>query len=275
MAKIVEYRDIPLSDLSIGKSQARTVDPGRDVDELARSIEVQGLLQPIVVCPLAESEKWEILTGQRRFLAHQRLRRETISAAVLDERVGEAEAKTISVTENLVRRQLTGKELTDSITYLYGVYGSVRDVAVTTGISATTIRKHVKARRLVPELREMYDEGKIDINVALDAQDAATEADKDEPDAELAVKLAGEMAPMTGVQRKKFGEDRRAQPEKPIDQAIEDAKSGARIIQIVATVTQETHRGVAEYAKREGRNRDEAAAALIEQALVEHGLLEE
>ena len=275
MAKIVEYRDIPLNALTIGKSQARTVDAGRDVDELARSIEVQGLLQPIVVCPLAEPEKWEILTGQRRFLAHQRLERETISAAVLDKRVGEAEAKTISVTENLVRRQLTGKELTDSITYLYGEYGSVNHVALETGISVTTVRKHVKARRLVPVLREMYDEGKIDINVALDAQDAATEADEEEPDTELAVKLAREMAPMTGVQRRKFEKDRRSKPEKPVDQAIEDAKSGASIIQIVATVTRETHRGVAEYAKREGRNRDEAAAALIEQALVEHGLLEE
>lgn len=275
MAKIVEYRDIPLTDLLIGKSQVRTVDPGRDVDELAQSIKVQGLLQPIVVCPDAEPGKWEILTGQRRFLAHQQLGRETISAAVLDERIGEAEAKTISVTENLVRRQLTGKELTDGITYLYGVYGSVRDVATTTGISVTTIRKHVKARRLVPELRAMYDGGEIDINVALDAQDAATEADAEDPDTELAVKLAREMAPMTGIQRKKFEKDRRAKPEKPVDQAIEDAKSGARVVQIVATVTQETHRGIAKYAKSEGRNRDEAAAALIEQALVEHGLLEE
>ena len=107
MAKIVEYRDIPLDDLVIGKGQVRTQSPGKEVEDLARSIESQGLLQPIVVCVARERSKWEILTGQRRFLAHKQLKRNVISAAVLDERVDEGQAKAISITENLVRRQLS------------------------------------------------------------------------------------------------------------------------------------------------------------------------
>lgn len=68
MAKIIEYRQISLDDLVIGKGQVRTQDTHRDVDQLAESIEKQGLLQPIVVCQAAKIGKWEILTGQRRFL---------------------------------------------------------------------------------------------------------------------------------------------------------------------------------------------------------------
>ena len=73
MAKIAEYRDISLDDLVIGKGQVRTENPGKEIEDLAMSIESQGLLQPIVVCAARETGKWEILTGQRRFLAHKYL----------------------------------------------------------------------------------------------------------------------------------------------------------------------------------------------------------
>ena len=135
MAKIIEYRDIPLDNLVIGKGQVRVQKPGRGIGDLARSIETQGLLQPIIVGPARKEGKWEILAGQRRFLAHKhpRLQRESIVAAVLDERVSEGEAKAISITENLIRRQLSGKERKDGILYLYNLYGSLKDVVETTG----------------------------------------------------------------------------------------------------------------------------------------------
>ena len=67
MAKILEYRDIPLDDLVIGHGQVRTQNPGQEIDDLAQSIKTQGLLQPIVVCPAREVGRWEILVGQRTF----------------------------------------------------------------------------------------------------------------------------------------------------------------------------------------------------------------
>ena len=46
MARITEHRDIPLDDLVIGQGQVRVSSPGKGVDELARSIDAQGLLLP-------------------------------------------------------------------------------------------------------------------------------------------------------------------------------------------------------------------------------------
>ena len=40
MAKIKDYRDIPLDDLVIGKGQVRTQNPGKGIEELAQSIEI-------------------------------------------------------------------------------------------------------------------------------------------------------------------------------------------------------------------------------------------
>ncbi len=273
MAKIVEYRDIPLDDLVIGKGQVRTQAPGKGLDDLANSIKAQGLLQPIVVCPARESGKWEILTGQRRFLAHKLLERESISAAVLDERVTEGEAKAISLTENLIRRKLSGKELTDAIMFLYNLYGNMKAVVETTGLPYREVRDHVKYPRLLPELKKMVDDGSIDINVAVKAQDAATVENYRNPDPQEAITLAKEMERMSGVQRKKLVQDRKEHPEKPVDDVIEDAKTGSKVTQIIATVTQDTHAAVQRFAKEECTSQDEATVMLIEEALVGRGLL--
>lgn len=273
MAKIVEYRDIELDDLVIGRGQVRTSSPGKGIEELAKSISVQGLLQPIVVCEARTSGKWEILTGQRRFLAHKMLRKETIAAAVLDGRVEEREAKAISITENLIRRRLSGKELKDGILYLYNIYGSINDVWEATGIPREQIRDYVKYPRLLPELKELVDDGVVNINAAVKAQDAS-EDDFGEPDADVAVRLAKEMQPMSGPQRKNVVRQRKDNPEKPIEDVIETAKTGARVIQVVATVTQDTHRAIQSFAAEEKITQDEAAAGLIEEALTGRGLLD-
>ena len=273
MGKIVEYRDISLDDLVIGRGQVRTQSPGKDLEDLAASIQAQGLLQPIVVCAAREPRKWEILTGQRRFLAYRHLNLKTISAAILDGRVSESEAKAISITENLIRRKLSGRELKDGITYLYNLYGSVEDVVEATGLPRTTVQNYVKYPRLVPELKKMVDEGAVDVKVAVKAQDAAND-DEGRLNPEVAVNLAREMSSMTGVQHKKIAKERKEHPERPVDEVIERAKTGAKVMQIVATVTQDTHIALQQFAREEGTNQDEAAATLIEEALVDRGLLD-
>ena len=274
MAKILEYRDIPLDELVIGMGQVRTQSPGKGINDLVRSIESQGLLQPIVVCPARDEGKWEILVGQRRFLAHKLLRRESIAAAVLDARVSSGEAKAISITENLIRRQLSGRELKDGILHLYNLYGSIRDVVEATGLPRGKVQDNIKYPRLIPELKQLVDDGKVDVNAAVKAQDAATD-EADTVNSEFAIMLALELKPMTGVQRKRVTKVVKARPERRVEDVIEDAKTGAQVTQIIATVTVDTHAALQRFAREEGTNQDDAAASLIEEALVGRGLLEE
>ena len=274
MANIVEYREINLDDLVIGKGQVRTENTNAEIDSLAESIKVQGLLQPIVVCAAKEEGKWEILTGQRRFLAHKLLEKTNIAAAVLSGKVEEAEAKAISITENLIRRKLTGKELKDGILFLYNRYGSVKDVVKTTGLPDAKVRENIKYHRLIQELKQKVNDGEVDINIALKAQDASLD-NEGNPNSELATKLVEGMKDMTDIQRRKVVEVRRKNPDKPVDDAIEQAKSAARVSQILITVSQSTHAAVRKYATSEDVTQDAAAAKLIEEALAGHGLLEE
>ncbi len=265
---IKAIKDIPLADLVIGKGQVRVKDVGKELDELADSIEVMGLLEPIVVAPADKSGKYEILTGQRRFLAHKQLKKQTIAAVVLSERVDEHIAKAISVTENLVRRDISQKEKIDACTSLYKKYGSFAAVRDATGLSYDTVRHYVRYDRLVPDLKKLVDDG-VDVKVALRAQDAASVSGT--TNVAEAVKLAKEMSGMSGVQQQRIVDDRESNPDTPVDDVIEGAKTGAKITQIVVTLSAEVHRSLQTFANSEGQNQDDAASSLIQEALQQKG----
>lgn len=271
MAKIVEFKDIPLEDLVIGTSQVRLSDVEKEIDELADSIAKVGLLEPILVAPLESGETYEIILGQRRFLAHHNLGEQTIKAGILDERVDEIQAKVLSVTENLVRRDLNRKDLIDVCTYLYRHYASMKEVANETGLPYEKVREYVKYDRLIPELkRAVDDDDGVDLKAALRAQDAlATEGD---PDPREAVKLAKEMSRMTQAQQKRIQTTLKGRGyTASVDDAIEQAKSGEKVTQIIVTLGQQIHTSLGNLARAEGTTVDEAAAQLIENGLSRSG----
>ena len=269
MTKIEKFTDIPLKKLEIGTSQVRLSDVGEDIGELADSIRKVGLLEPILVAPPGPSGKYEIILGQRRFLAHQEIGLKTITAGILSERVDEIEAKVLSVTENLVRRDLNQKDLIDVCTYLYKQYASMKAVATETGLPYNDVREYVKYDRLIPELRTVVDSGEADVKTALRAQDALSI--EGQPDPDEAIKLVKEMSRMSGAQQKKIHRELTADPSVSVDEAIEQAKSGAKVTQIVVTLGQQIRTSLGNYAKVEGTSVGEAATQLIEDGLSSNG----
>ncbi len=271
IAHIREVRSIPLDDLEVGMGQARVSDVGKDISELADSIRKMGLLEPIVVAPSATPGKFEILTGQRRFLAHQELQADSIMAVILEKKVDETAAKAISLTENLVRRDLNRKDLIDACTSLYKHYGTIKDVAEETGLPYNKVQLYIKYDRLVPELKEMVDHNTVDLKTALRAQDAASV--HGQTNVEEAITFAKEMAPMSGAQQEKLRRDREENPDEPAEDLIEQAKTGSKITQIVVTLSDTVHRGLRQYADEEGTKQDDAAAGLLQEALQGKGYL--
>ena len=273
MASIVKFEEIPLGNLSIGLGQVRTRDVSMEVDELADSIAQVGLLEPIVVCPAEVEGEYEIITGQRRFLAHQELGKDNIWAAILNERVDEITAKVLSVTENLVRRDLHSSDLIDVCTYLYKRYGTLRAVSEETGLSQAKVSQYVKYDQLIPELKGMVDSGEVKLDTALRAQRAAQASGQSDP--EEARQFALEMEPMSGAQRASIVKARENQPDRPADDIIEDAKAGAKVIQTVVTLTTDVHSALRQYAHSQGTNVDDAGGMLIREGLYLNNILDE
>ena len=269
MAKIVDFREIPLDDLVIGQGQVRLRDVDRDINELADSIDKVGLLEPILVAPAQTPGKFEIILGQRRFLAHRELGRKTITAGVLNEYINEIEAKVLSLTENLIRRDLNRIDLITVCTYLYKQYTSMRTVATETGLPYEKVREYVKYDRLIPELKELVDTQGVQVKVALRAQDAAST--EGAPDPQEAVTFAKAMSTMSEAQRRKIQQEREDDPTVSAGEIIEQAKSGEKVTQIVVTLGQQIHTSLGRFARTAEVTIDEAAAQLIENGLSRNG----
>lgn len=272
MIQIKEVREIPLDDLVLGKGQVRLSDTAKGIDELADSIRKVGLLEPIVICTAEVQGKYEIILGQRRFLACQEINKPSILAVILDERVDVMEAKILSLTENLIRLDLNPKDLIDVCNDLYNKYGSIQAVVEETALPRNEVAKYVKYPRLVPELKELVNSREVKIDTALRAQEAAGVSG--DVDTKEAVELAKEMSTMSGPQQRMIVKERESNPEQPVDEVIEHAKTGGKITQVVVTLTGNVHRSLGSYADFEDRTLDDAAASLIEESLAQKGFLE-
>ncbi len=263
-------REIDLSLLDIGQAQVRT-DLSSGIDELAASIRVQGLIHPIHVCETA-SDRFEIIAGQRRFLAHQLLGKKTIQAVVVPrDQLTDVQRVALSLTENMIRRDMTQRELIDACTKLYRQYGSMKIVAEETGLSADKVSQYVKYDQLIGELKDLVDNQGLDMQVALQAQRAA-QADNGEVDEEAAVKFAQELQPMSGAQRKNFIKTVSESATDSIEERIERGRKQPILKQVVITLGEELLKQLQNYARNEGTTQDEAAAALIEDGLARRGI---
>lgn len=153
------YERVRLDRLIISDSNVRRRDIIADVDELARNIERHGLQQPIVVQRIGD--KFEILIGQRRYLAARELGWRDIPARIIDEPLGEMEAKVASFSENALRRDLEPRDKADVCQYLYDRLGSVKGVAEHLGVSEPTVRKWLGYAAVPEALKTLVDEGSI------------------------------------------------------------------------------------------------------------------
>lgn len=104
------YRELPLEQLEPNPDQPRKHFDPDELESLAHSIEQHGLLQPVVVREIG-ADRYQIIAGQRRYHAFQRLDRELIPAIVLEG----ADAATLALIENVQRVDLHALEIAASL----------------------------------------------------------------------------------------------------------------------------------------------------------------
>jgi len=126
-------KEIPLSEIVTGKTNVRVHNVEKDIEELAEHISVNGLLEPIIVFQ-NKSGKYEILAGQRRFTAIKSLGWDKIWCNLRDAPQDEADAKAISLGENLTQLPMTLEDSIEACTFLFERYGDMKIVAKKHGI---------------------------------------------------------------------------------------------------------------------------------------------
>ena len=91
---------VSISDLSRNPYQPRQIFHEEKLQELANSIKKNGIIQPIVVRPnKTENGKYEIVAGERRWIAAQRAGLHEIPVTILD--LSDVESLEVAIVENI------------------------------------------------------------------------------------------------------------------------------------------------------------------------------
>ena len=103
--KKVETNKVPIKDISRNKFQPRKHFSKESLDELTNSIRERGIIQPIVVRPdKTNNDKYEIIAGERRWLASQNAGLHEVPVVILD--VNDIKSLEFAIVENIQRQDL-------------------------------------------------------------------------------------------------------------------------------------------------------------------------
>ncbi len=137
-----------------------------DLTELVASIKEKGVLEPILVKPLNESETWLIIAGERRWRAAQLAGLREIPCVELE--VNDQEVAEIALVENLQRKDLTIWEEADALAALCHRFNyKHEDLAKKIGKSRSTITESLTIASLSQSIRERCIEAGISAKSAI------------------------------------------------------------------------------------------------------------
>ncbi|NDH09481.1 MAG: ParB/RepB/Spo0J family partition protein [Gammaproteobacteria bacterium] len=143
---------LPIGQLVLSPFQARTHFDESKLDELAQSIQAQGLLQPICVRP--KGDVYEIIAGERRWRACQKLAK--VDVPVIIHQVDDKAAMALGLVENLQREDLNPIEQANGMARLLQEFSLThQELANLLGTSRTQITNHLRLLQLEPELQQM------------------------------------------------------------------------------------------------------------------------
>jgi ParB family chromosome partitioning protein len=154
---------LPLAELRPNPTQPRTHFSEQEVAELAESIKVLGVLQPILV--RRYNNEYQIVAGERRFRAATRagLTQVPVIIKELDER----QTLEIALVENVQRQNLNPLEEAKGYQRLMDEFSlSAQEVAERVGKDRATVANLVRILRLPVGVQEMVADGRISVGHA-------------------------------------------------------------------------------------------------------------
>ena len=148
--------DIDLIDPS--PYQPRTHFREEALEELARSIKASGIIQPLVLRPIAG--RFQLIAGERRWRAAQRAGLTKVSAIV--RQVSDELALEMTLVENIQREDLNAIETARAFDRLMDEFQLTQEaVAERTGKDRATVANAVRLLKLEPTIQDWIEEGKL------------------------------------------------------------------------------------------------------------------
>jgi ParB family chromosome partitioning protein len=138
--------------------QPRTRFREEALDELARSIQASGIIQPLVVRPIGS--RFQLIAGERRWRAAQRAGLTKVSVIV--RQASDELALEMTLVENIQREDLNAIEAARAFELLMAEAQLTQEaVAARTGKDRATVANAIRLLKLEPKIQDWIEEGKL------------------------------------------------------------------------------------------------------------------
>ena len=157
-------RELPIEQLQRGKYQPRTKMDQSALEELAETIRVQGVIQPLLVREIGR-DRYEIIAGERRWRAAQLAGLADVPVVVRE--VSDQSAMAVALIENIQREDLNAIEEAAGLQRLLDDFGLThQEVAEVVGRSRAAVTNLLRLLALHPAAKKLLEAGKIEMGHA-------------------------------------------------------------------------------------------------------------
>ena len=153
------YREVPVELIRPNADQPRKSFDPESLDRLADSIGESGVVQPLILRPLADG-RYEVIAGERRWRAAQRAGLETVPAVLRSE--NEIERLQMALIENMAREDLNPIEEARACAALVEELAlSKEEVARRLGRSRSSVSNLIRLLDLPDQVITMLEAGEL------------------------------------------------------------------------------------------------------------------
>jgi ParB family chromosome partitioning protein len=155
---------LPIDSIRPGKYQPRSFMDEAALDELAASIRVQGIIQPLIVRELGLGD-YELIAGERRWRASRKAGLTEVPVVIKS--VPDEAALAMALIENIQRQELDPIEEAQGIKRLIDEFGLTHEAAAdAVGRSRSAVSNLLRLLVLPQPLQQMMHEGKLEMGHA-------------------------------------------------------------------------------------------------------------
>jgi ParB/RepB/Spo0J family partition protein len=175
-----QITDLPLSQVIPNRALGndRTVFDETALRELAESIRINGLAQPITVrCVDTNAPLYEVIAGERRYRAHKLIDGQTTIRAIIVD-MDDKQASAVMLAENTGRKDLDPIDEARAYQRRLSQGWDKRDLAQKAGVSQQVITNRVKLLALRDDLQQMVRTGQLQVGYAQVIADAALDTNR-------------------------------------------------------------------------------------------------
>jgi ParB family chromosome partitioning protein len=174
-----EIIEIPLDSIVPNPMQPRMHFDEKALEELAKSIESHGLLEPVIVTPGDDESGYQLVAGERRFRAHQLLGKAAIPSIIRTS--SDLERLELALIENIQREDLNPIEKASSYAKLLDEFGLTQaQASIKLGIARSSLANALRLLDLPSVIqiglaKQKITEGQAKVLLGLDSEKAQLE----------------------------------------------------------------------------------------------------